>query len=93
MTIVANNSYKFNYCMDLWALKDYTAGELFDSWNRIYDYAKDEDSQDARFFLEDCMDILYEKVLALTEKDQIRILDKASGDLETYNRAHRCGAA
>ena len=93
MTIVANNSYKFNYCMDLWAMKDYTAGELIDSWNKIYDYAKDEDSEDAWFFLEDCMDVLYEKVLSLATEDRRTILDKASGDIDMYSKAHRRGAA
>ena len=93
MTIVANNSYKFNYCMDLWALKDYTAGELIDRWNWIYDYAKDEDSDDAWFFLEDCMDVLHEKVVSLAEKDRTIILNKASGDLVSYIMAHRSGAA
>lgn len=82
MSIVANNSYRFNMSMDFWLLKDFTAKDLLDNWNRIINYARDNESDDNTFFLADCMDILYEKVLMLPDKERRTILDKANHDIE-----------
>ena len=82
MSIVASNSYRFNMSMDFWLLKDFTAKDLIDNWNRIINYARDNESDDNTFFLADCMDILYEKVLVLPDKERRTILDKANHDIE-----------
>ena len=82
MSIVANNSYRFNMSMDFWLLKDFTAKDLIDNWNRIINYARDNESDDHTFFLADCMDILYEKVLMLPDKERGSVLDKANHDIE-----------
>ena len=82
MSIVANNSYRFNMSMDFWLLKDFTAKDLLDNWNRIINYARDNESDDNTFFLADCMDILYEKVLMLPDKERGSILDKVNHDIE-----------
>ena len=93
MSIVANNSYMFNMEMDFWELKGFDAKDLLGRWNEIYDYAKDDHTENAAFFLADCMDVLYEKVLCLTDPDRNRILDKASEDMSTYEKNHKRGAA
>lgn len=85
MSIVANNSYRFNMSMDFWLLKDFTAKDLLDNWNRIINYARDNESDDNTFFLADCMDILYEKVLMLPDKERGSVLDKANHDIEIRN--------
>ena len=89
MSIIANNCYRYNYEMEFWLMKDYTAGDLLDNWNEIYEYAIGEDSEDNAYFLADCMDVLYEKVLTLTDSDKVRVLDKANRDMETYERRHK----
>ena len=82
MSIIANNSYRFNYSMQLWELRDYTAGDLLDNWNVIYRYASTEESEEDVYFLADCLDVLNEKVLQLPETDRVYVLDKAKKDLE-----------
>ena len=82
MSIVANNSYRFNMSMDFWLLKDYTAKDLLDNWNKIINYARNNESDENTFFLADCMDILYEKVLMLPDKERGSILDKVNHDIE-----------
>ena len=82
MSIVANNSYRFNMSMDFWLLKEYTAGDLLNRWEGIMDFARNNESKENTYFLADCMDILYEKVLMLPKKERNRIIDKASHDLE-----------
>ena len=79
--MIAMNSYRYNYEMELWTLKDYTAKDLLDNWNDIYRYALTEESQDDVYFLADCLDVLNEKVLQLPETDRIRVLDKARKDV------------
>ena len=58
MSIIASNSYRYNYEMEFWLLKDYTAQELLDNWNEIYEYARKEDSEENALFLADCLDVL-----------------------------------
>ena len=82
MSIVANNSYRFNMSMDFWLLKDFTAKDLLDNWNRIINYARNNECDENTFFLADCMDILYEKVLMLPDKERGSVLDKANHDIE-----------
>ncbi len=93
MTIVANNSYRFNMEMDFWALKDYRAEDLLTRWNTIFDSAKDDAGREAAYFLEDCMDVLYEKALILPDRDRNRILDKANHDMDAYGENHKRGVA
>ena len=82
MSIVANNCYRFNMSMDFWLLKDYTAGDLLDSWSAIVNFANNNESEENTYFLEDCMDILYDKVLTLSDKDRNMVIDKANHDIE-----------
>ena len=82
MSIVANNSYRFNMSMDFWLLKDYTAKDLLDNWNAIINFVRNNDSDENTPFLADCMDILYEKVLLLTDKERRLVIDKADHDIE-----------
>lgn len=89
MSIVANNSYRFNMSMDFWILRDYTAKELLSYWEGIVEYARNNESDENTYFLADCMDILYEKVLMLTKNERNLIVDKAIHDLE----ALKVGAA
>ena len=93
MTIVSNNSYMFNMEMDFWELAEFNAEDLTTSWNRIYDFAKDNHSEDAAYFLADCMDVLYEKVLTLPDPDRNMVLDKANEDMSAYDSKHRRGVA
>lgn len=79
--MIATNSYRYNYEMELYTLRDYTAKDLLDNWNDIYQYASTEESQDDVYFLADCLDVLNEKVLQLSERDRATVLDKALGDV------------
>ncbi len=93
MSIVANNSYMFNMEMDFWELKGFDVEGLLGRWNEIYDFAKDDSTEDAAFFLADCMDILYEKALSLETPDRSMILDRANEDMAAYESRHRRGVA
>ena len=79
--MVATNSYRFNYTMELWELHNFTAKELLDNWNDIYRYASTEESEDDVYFLADCLDVLNEKVMQLAEGDRSLVLDKARNDV------------
>lgn len=79
--MIAMNSYRFNYTMELWELRNFTAKELLDNWNDIYRYASTEESEDDVYFLADCLDVLNEKVMQLSEVDRTRVLDKARNDV------------
>ena len=81
MIMIAVNSYRFNYTMELWELRNYTAKELLDNWNDIYRYESTEESEDDVYFLADCLDVLNEKVLQLSEVDRNRVVDKAKKDV------------
>ena len=81
MSIIANNSYRFNYCMDFWGLCRYSAQDLLDKWNEICEYAGEEDSEENACFLADCMDILKEKVRKLSDEEGKRVLNKAKNDI------------
>lgn len=83
--MIAMNSYRFNYTMDLWGLKDVTVKGLLDRWNDIYRYASTEESEDDVYFLADCMDVLNEKVKALTESESAIVLSRARSDLEAIS--------
>lgn len=85
MSIVANNSYRFNMSMDFWLLKEYTAKDLLSLWEGIIDFARKNESEENTYFLADCMDILYEKVLMIPKKERNGIIDKAIRDLEELN--------
>ncbi len=93
MAIVASNCIRFNMSMDFWLLKDYTADSLLENWNEIFDFAKGEKSEENSYFLEDCMDVLYEKVLTLTDHERGRVLDKAKHDMDSYGTVGRIGVA
>ena len=93
MSIIANNSYRYNYEMEFWLLKDYTAQELLDNWNEIYEYARNEDSEENALFLADCLDVLREKVLILADQERGQILDKVNHDVELFGLSNRLGAA
>ena len=79
--MIAMNSYRYNYEMELWLLRDYTAKDLLDNWNDIYRYASTEESEDDVYFLADCLDVLSEKVLQLSERDRTKVLEKAKKDI------------
>ena len=93
MSIVANNCYMFNMEMDFWELKVFDADDLLGRWNEIYDFAGDDHTEDAAFFLADCMDVLYEKALSLPDPDRNKVLDKANEDMSAYDSKHRRGVA
>ena len=93
MSIIANNSYRYNYEMEFWLLKDYTAEDLLDNWNEIYEYARKEDSEENAFFLADCLDVLCEKVLILSDQERGQILDKVNHGIELFGLNNRLGAA
>ena len=82
MGIVANNSFRFNYSMDLYLLKDFTVTDLLDSWDRIYEYASAEETEDDVYFLADCLDVLEEKTKSLSETDRNTVMGKAKADIE-----------
>ena len=79
--MIAMNSYRYNYEMELWTLRDFTAKDLLDNWNDIYRYASTEESDDDVYFLADCLDVLSEKVQELSEPDRVRVMDKARADV------------
>ena len=81
MSIIANNSYRYNYEMQLWELRNYTAKELLDNWEDIYRYASTEESEEDVYFLADCLDVLNEKVMNLSEVDRITVMNKARKDV------------
>ena len=79
--------------MDFWELTGFDAEDLTKSWNKIYEFAKDDHTEDAAYFLADCMEVLYEKVLALPARDRNKVIDKANKDMDSYNRKHSRGVA
>ena len=93
MTIVSNNSLLFNMEMDFWKFNGFDTEGLLGRWCEIYDLATENHTEDVAFFLADCMDVLYEKVLSLPDPDRIKVLDKANEDMSTYERKHGIGAA
>ncbi len=80
--MIAMNSYRYNYEMELWELKDFTAKDLLDNWNDIYRYASTEETQDDIYFLADCLDVLNEKIKSLTKLEGTTVLNKAKADLK-----------
>ena len=85
MTIVANNSYRYNYEMQLWELRDYTTEDLLANWSDIYRYASTEETEEDVYFLADCLDVLNEKVLRLPAEERSQVLDRAKKDLESIS--------
>ncbi|MCR4865399.1 MAG: hypothetical protein K5921_00575 [Lachnospiraceae bacterium] len=83
--MIAMNSYRYNYEMELWGLKDFTAKDLLDNWNDIYRYASTEESEDDVYFLADCLDVLNEKVKALKDSEGAMVLNRAKADLEAIS--------
>ncbi len=82
MSIIATNSYRYNYEMNLWCLKNYTAGDLLDNWDDIYRYALSDESEENVYFLADCLDVLNEKVQQLSETDRMMVMERTRHDLE-----------
>ena len=74
MTIVSNNSLLFNMEMDFWKFNGFDTEGLLGRWSEIYDLARENHTEDAAFFLADCMAVLYEKVLSLPDPDRIMII-------------------
>ena len=85
MSLVSNNCIRFNMSMDFWLLRDYTAEDLLNNWKAIIKLAGAEESEENEFFLADCMDVLYEKVMKLADKERSTVLDKAREDLESIS--------
>ena len=85
MSLVSNNCIRFNMSMDFWLLRDYTAEDLLNNWKAIVKLAGAEESEENEFFLADCMDVLYEKVMKLADKERSTVLDKAREDLESIS--------
>ena len=85
MSIIANNSFRYNYEMELWGLKDVTVKGLLDHWDEIYRYASIEESEDDIYFLADCLDVLNEKIKELSSSEKAMVLNKAKADLETIS--------
>ena len=85
MSLVSNNSIRFNMSMDFWLLRDYTAEDLLNNWKAIVKLAGAEESEENEFFLADCMDVLYGKVMKLADKERSKVLDKAREDLESIS--------
>ena len=83
MGIVANNSFRFNYCMDLWEMKNFTAEDLLDNWSTIYGYASAHETEDDVYFLADCLDIINEKILSLSETEKKSVLAKVMSDVRS----------
>ena len=79
--MIANNSYRLNYEMNLWEMHEFCAQDLIDRWNDIYRYASTEETKEDIFFLADCMDVLNEKVLMLSEEERMNVLEKARKDV------------
>ena len=92
MSIVANNCIRFNMSMDFWLLKDYTARDLLNSWNKIIDCAKSEKDEENVYFLADCMDILKEKVRKLSDEEGERVLNKAKTDMDEAQKTFQAGS-
>ncbi len=93
MTIASNNSIRFNMSLDFWEMTGFKPEDLLDRWGMIYDNAKDDGSVDAAFFLSDCIDVLYEKVLTLAESDRNMVLDRANSDMNAYEKKYKRGVA
>ena len=85
MSLVSNNCIRFNMSMDFWLLRDYTAEDLLNNWKAIVKLAGAEESEENEFFLADCVDVLYEKVMKLADKERSTVLDKAREDLESIS--------
>ncbi|MCR5591581.1 MAG: hypothetical protein K6F73_08605 [Lachnospiraceae bacterium] len=85
MSLIANNCYRYNYEMQLWELRDYTAEDLLDNWSDIYRYASMEETEEDVNFLADCLDVLNEKVLLLSDEDRVQVLGRAKMDLESIS--------
>ena len=85
MSLVSNNCIRFNMSMDFWLLRDYTAEDLLNNWKAIVELAGAEECEENEFFLADCMDVLYEKVMKLADKERSTVLDKAREDLESIS--------
>ena len=83
--MIAMNSYRFNYEMNLYSLHNYTAKDLLDNWEDIYRYASTEESEDDVYFLADCLDVLSEKVMKLGIEDRTAVLSKAKKDVARMN--------
>lgn len=79
--MIAMNSYRYNYEMELWGLKDVTVKGLLDRWEDIYRYASTEESEDDVFFLADCLDVLNEKVKALSDSEGAMVMNRARTDV------------
>ncbi len=83
--MIAMNSYRLNYEMNLWGLKDFTTKDLLDAWEDIYRYASTEESEEDVYFLADCLDVLNEKIKALSESEGAIVLNRAMADLEAIS--------
>lgn len=79
--------------LDFWEMTHYKTEDLLERWAAIYDNAKDDGSKEAGYFLADCMDVLYEKVLPLADPDRNRVLDRANSDMNAYEEKYKRGAA
>ena len=79
--MVAMNSYRYNYEMELWGLKEVTVKGLLDRWEDIYRYASAEESEDDVYFLADCLDVLNEKVKSLSDSEGAMVLNRAKADV------------
>ena len=79
--MIAMNSYRYNYEMELWGLKDVTVKGLLDRWEDIYRYASVQETEDDVYFLADCLDVLNEKVKALSAAEGAMVLNRARTDL------------
>ena len=79
--MIAMNSYRYNYEMELWSLKDVTVKGLLDRWEDIYRYASTEESEDDIYFLADCLDVLHEKVKVLSDSEGAMVLNRAKADV------------
>ena len=89
MGIVANNSYRYNYEMELWLLKNYTAKDLLDNWNTIYEYASAGETEEDVFFLADCLDVISEKLCCLSCAERKAVLGKVKADVEAISIGDR----
>ena len=83
--MIAMNSYRLNYEMNLWGLKDFTTKDLLDTWEDIYRYASTEESEEDVYFIADCLDVLNEKIKALSGSEGAIVLNRAMADLEAIS--------
>ena len=83
--MIAMNSYRYNYEMELWGMKDVTVKGLLDRWEDIYRYASTEESEDDVYFLADCLDVLHEKVKELSDSETAIVMSRARADLEAIS--------